>query len=249
MKENYKIKFLKKEDISTVISLVKLSFQASYLIPSIYRGVGIEKFIANELDNPFSSYKYFVVYNRKEIVGYAEFKIFKEKAMVFLNIIVISNKYKGTGIGSRLLEYSKSYFLSNGYSFMQLDVFKSNFLAINYYNKFGFKNIGIKNFYSINTTNFFSNDVVKIANYPNYLTLIQIYGFSFLEFFINGISIRVGVIEDDIIIREESCLQFRKNINKVSKVLGINNIYQITEQNNLFDAVLQDEIYRLQLEL
>ena len=73
MKEKYQIRFLKQDDISTVTSIVKLSFEISYLIPSIYRGFGIEKFITNELDNPFSSYKYFVISNGEEIIGYAEF--------------------------------------------------------------------------------------------------------------------------------------------------------------------------------
>src|SRR5665647_738318 len=130
MKEKYNIKELDKNDIALAVNLVRRSFNNDFLIPSIYRSKGIERFIANELENRFSPYKYFVICIDNVIVGFVEFKIFSNLSMAFLNIICISNEYKNKGVGSTLFEYCRAYFLKNNFKSIQLDVYKTNVQAL-----------------------------------------------------------------------------------------------------------------------
>ena len=54
MKENYKIRLIDKNDVERFVQIFRESFKTEYLIPSIYRGLGIKNFILNELNNPLS---------------------------------------------------------------------------------------------------------------------------------------------------------------------------------------------------
>ena len=101
MKENYKINLLQQKDVSKATNIVKTSFEKTYLIPSIYRGRGIEHFISNEIENPFSPYRYFVLFEENVIVGFAEYKIFESTSTAFLNIIAVNNECKNRGIGKK----------------------------------------------------------------------------------------------------------------------------------------------------
>lgn len=247
MKENYEIRFLRAKDIVAAVNIVRSSFEEDYLIPSVYRSKGIEKFIYFELDNPFSAYKYFVICKGKEIVGFAEFKLFKSNSVAFLNVIAVSNNYKGLGVGKLLLDYSKNFFAEYGYTAIQLDVYKSNLNAISYYDKFGFVKTDSKSFYKIQIPeNSFEADIC-VLNFSQYKAMIEVFGFYFIDIIIDGITTRLGVIDNDIIIRGQYDLPLHNVIKTISNALFANNVYLISESCDSEGALIQDEIYRFQL--
>lgn len=100
--------------------------------------------LKNELNS--TSSHYIIAKNNKKIVGFAGIKVMIDEADI-MNIVV-KKDFRNNGVGSLLLEnlinLSKKL---NLYS-ITLEVNEENSQAIHIYEKFGFKNIGLrKNYY------------------------------------------------------------------------------------------------------
>lgn len=102
----------------------------------------------NELKNPNS--KYIKACNKDEIIGFAG--IWKSVDDVHITNIVTKKDYRKKGIGSilllKLIEISKSI---SGITSITLEVNKNNLPAIKLYEKYGFKNVGLRKKYYNNT--------------------------------------------------------------------------------------------------
>lgn len=249
-KEKYNIRSIVKEDVAKVVSLVTSSFEQDYLIPSIYRGKGIAKFISNELDNIFSPYRYFVLCCENEIAGYVEFKIFESASIAFLNIIAVNNDYKQKGIGRKLFEYSRIFFSEIGINSIQLDVYKSNTIALNWYLSIGFEQKSYNSLYKIEleAKNQKTNQI-RLQNYPQYKELQKIFGFSFLDLTIENENIRVGTIGKDIIVRGIYTQSLRDQLLNFSEVLKFENLYFIGSNCAFEECKFMNEIFRMELNI
>lgn len=249
-KEKYSIRSIEKEDVAKVVRLVTTSFEKEYLIPSIYKGKGIEKFISNELDNQFSPYKHFVLCYENEIAGYVEFKIFESTSTAFLNIIAVSNDYKQKGIGRKLFEYSRIFFSQRGFNSIQLDVYKTNTVALNWYLSFGFEQKSSNSFYKLelDAKNQRPNQIY-IQNYPQYKELQKIYGFYFLDLTIGNENIRLGTIEKDLIVRGVYTQSLREQLLYFSETLEFENLYLIGSNCEFEECKLMNEIIRMELNI
>jgi ribosomal protein S18 acetylase RimI-like enzyme len=250
MKENYNIRNLNENDILSVVNIVRGSFDEEYLLPSIYRGKGIEKFINNELKNKFSPYKYFVLCNDELVIGYAEFKVFKSESMAFLNIISVRDEYKNKGVGRKLLEYCQDFFFKNGFNAIQLDVYKTNIIALNWYNDFGFNLIKTNSLYRINFNNktpVFNN--IYIQNFPQFQELQQTLGFYFLDVIIGNKNIVIGFIENDLFLRGNYDQSIYAQLEYLSNSLKIKNVYFIGNICQSLECSFINEIIRMELKL
>ena len=102
----------------------------------------------NELKNQNS--KYIKAALNNEIVGFAG--IWKSVDDIHITNIVTKKKYRKNGVGSmllsKLIEYSK---LNTGISSITLEVNNNNLPAIKLYEKYGFKNVGLRKKYYNNT--------------------------------------------------------------------------------------------------
>lgn len=250
MKEKFRIEELKKENLKFIVELVRSSFEKKYLIPSIYRAKGIEKFISNELDNHFSPYKYFVMWENDVIVGYAEYKVFEGQFTAFLNIIAVNNEFKNKGIGKKLYEYTKNKFIEDGFSSIALDVYESNEIALNWYLTFGFTKKSSNSFYEIEAKlNCEYKSKICIQNFPHYKELQKIYGFYFLDILIENESYKVGTIEKDIIVRGNYTEQLKNQLPFLSKQQEINKFYLLGNEKESEELKLIDKIFRMELNL
>ena len=88
---------------------------------------------------------YFCVKNNDEIVGFAGIKIILDEADI-MNI-VIKKSFRNLGIGSMLLKFLVNKAKELNIHHINLEVNSSNLIAIHLYEKFGFKNVGIRNKY------------------------------------------------------------------------------------------------------
>jgi ribosomal protein S18 acetylase RimI-like enzyme len=248
--EKYSIRSIVKEDVEKVVSLITSSFEKEYLILSIYRGKGIEKFIANELDNQFSPYRYFVICYNNEIAGYVEYKIFESTSTAFLNIIAISNNYKQQGIGRKLFDFSRIFFSQRGFNSIQLDVYKTNTVALNWYLSFGFKQKCSNSFYKIglDLKNQRPNQIY-IQNYPQYKELHKIFGFYFLDVTIASENIRLGAIERDLFARGVYTQSLREQLLVFSKDFEFENLYFIGSYCEFEECKFMNEIIRMELNI
>ena len=249
MKENYKINLLQPKDVSKVIDIVKASFERTYLIPSIYRGKGIENFISNEIENPFSPYRYFVLFETNVIVGFAEYKIFESTSTAFLNIIAVNNDCKNKGIGKKLFEYTKNYFGERGFESLALDVYESNTVAFNWYKGFGFNQTNSTAFYEIEIERKKQESAkIYIQNYPQYKALQNKYGFYFLDIVVGNESIRLGTIDKDLIIRENYSPSLRLNLPYLLAKFEFEKIYFIGNDSHTEFRII-DKIIRMELNI
>lgn len=81
------------------------------------------------------------------IVGYIGMHIILDEG--YITNIAVNLASRHMGVGKSLLKYVCDYATANNFTFVTLEVRKSNIAAINLYRQFGFKEVGTrKNFYS-----------------------------------------------------------------------------------------------------
>ncbi len=251
MKENYFIRKISKNDIERFVQIFRESFKSEYLIPSIYRGVGIEKFIELELINPFSLYYYFGFYYDDTIIGCAEFKIINNDTF-FLNLIASDDQFMGKGIGSALVNYAFKFFTNKGCSKVQLDVYEDNDIALNWYNSLGFIELNKKSIYKLDNALLEEEEEysIYILNFPQYWKLIDTFGFYYIEVAIDDTTIRLGVINNDLIIRGEFNQYSRLASKYILKVMNFNCIYYVGDcDRDETELTFMNNILRMELNL
>jgi ribosomal protein S18 acetylase RimI-like enzyme len=249
MREDYKIKLLEKNEVKKFVRIIRESFDSQYLVTSIYRGKGIEHFIEYELDNTYSPYRYLVAYNDNQIVGCAEFKIIADSEIFFLNMIASDKDAKSKGIGKAILNFAIELFTGLGYKKLQLDVFQDNKIALNWYKKIGFKQIDLKSLYEIKKSKLiFEERSFYIQNLPQFKEIKEIFGFNYIDVIIDKKSIRIGVIEDSLILRAEYSDSVIIAARKIYDKLDFSNIYFIGSDNLTIkeELILMNKILRME---
>lgn len=97
-------------------------------------------YIQNALKNdPFGTF--LIMYDEEELVGYIYFSNIYDRAEI--NQIEVSEKRRGNGFGSKLLEEALKELNKD----ITLEVRENNFVAINLYEKYNFKKVAIRKGY------------------------------------------------------------------------------------------------------
>lgn len=247
--ENLKIRLATYEDINSIVSLVRSSFNETYLIASIYTCKGIEKFIKFEMENECSPYRYFVAELNNSIVGFAEFKLFYETSCAFLNMISTDNNHKGKGIANKIFEYAKNYVLKLNFNNIQLDVFSSNKIAQSWYLSLGFKIESSKSFHKYNfpkTSLKPTLDNFIFTNFSNFKCLYETFNFSFMQLVYEKKNLNIGIIGNVGILREKLTYQDDyKNLFVFLQKKNFQNLYYIGEEFINEDFFIIDNIHRM----
>ena len=130
---NVTINLMKEEDIDEILDISSLSFSICWSKSSYMQ----------ELTNPVA--KYFVAKVDNKVVGFAGTWIVLDEAHI-TNIATHPN-YRKQGIASKILEELLSYCKSQGCVAYTLEVRKSNAAAKALYEKYNFKQEGIRKGY------------------------------------------------------------------------------------------------------
>ena len=94
-------------------------------------------------NNPFGKrIEYFI---DDESVGYLEYSLIYDRMEI--DNIMVNEDYRGQGIGSMLMAYLIDLAINSQVKNITLEVRVSNHVAINLYNKFGFKEVAIRKYY------------------------------------------------------------------------------------------------------
>lgn len=112
--------------------------------------------LKQELENGKS--KYFVVKQENEIVGFAGIMLVIDEVNI-MNIVVKKDK-RNLGIGSLLLEEIIRYSKIHNATSITLEVNEKNIPAIKLYEKYGFKQVGLRKKYYNNEDNAILMDLV-----------------------------------------------------------------------------------------
>lgn len=135
---NYNLRQMTVDDIQAVIEGEEKAFGKSLGFDLIYQDLTL---------NPYAFY--FVLEIDDEINGYIGLWITEENAEI-INFY-IDEAYRGLGFGSMLLDFSIKLVSSSGVGNLSLEVRRSNDVAINLYEKYGFK-------YSHDRKNYYDNN-------------------------------------------------------------------------------------------
>lgn len=99
----------------------------------------------NNLEDPFKKYIGFEIDNK--IVSFLNYSLIYNR--IEIEYIYTDSEYRNRGIASKLLNYLVDLGINNNCLNITLEVKKSNFNAIKFYEKNGFKKISIrKNYYN-----------------------------------------------------------------------------------------------------
>lgn len=104
--------------------------------------------LKQELENDKT--KYIIAKEKNKVVGFAGISVIFDEAT--LNNIVVKKSYRGRGVGGELLETLIELCSDLNLKSFTLEVNVENTPAIKLYEKFGFKNLGIRKKYYNNST-------------------------------------------------------------------------------------------------
>ncbi|MGH4138534.1 ribosomal protein S18-alanine N-acetyltransferase [Clostridium sp.] len=130
MNSDFKISPMDSSSIKSILNISQLSFPISWSLESLQ----------SELDNKFA--KYVVLKKRNSIVGYGGMWVIIDEAHI--TNVAIHPEARGHGGGDMIVEALFRICRKQKVSSITLEVRKSNFLAINLYEKYGFETEGIR---------------------------------------------------------------------------------------------------------
>ena len=107
--------------------------------------------LKQELENDKT--KYIIAKEKNEVVGFAGISVIFDEAT--LNNIVVKKSYRGKGIGGEMLETLIDLCSDMNLKTFTLEVNVENTPAIKLYEKFGFKNLGVRKKYYNNSRDAF----------------------------------------------------------------------------------------------
>ncbi len=131
------VRFMEKGDIPQISAIENRSFPSPWS----------QQAFLNELKNKFSVY--FVATHENNLIGYAGMWLFSGEAHV--TTIAVHPDFRGRGLGKMLMNTLIDYAREQGADTMVLEVRPSNIPALNLYKSLGFRNIGWRKNYYIET--------------------------------------------------------------------------------------------------
>lgn len=131
----------------TNLSIIKMSIQDLDDLKD-YLSTDFDEFwdydtLKSELSSPFSNY--FVAKQNNQIVGFAGIKFILDEAEL-MNIVTKKSE-RNKKIATQLLNYLIEFCKSNKKNLINLEVNAKNSIAINFYKKYNFKQIGLRKKY------------------------------------------------------------------------------------------------------
>lgn len=136
-KNDYMISEMKLEDLNKIKDILETDFDEFWNYETL----------KDELESDFS--KYFIAKQNDEIVGFAGLKIIVDEAD--LMNIVTKKYYRHNGIASKIMNELINYCKLNRIKCITLEVNVQNSIAINFYKKYNFKEVGLRKKYYENT--------------------------------------------------------------------------------------------------
>ena len=138
MKEEIKIRRMRKEDIPEVSQMERLSFPTPWS----------SNIFSVELEKENFAFYYLLEY-QNHLVAYGGYWKIKNEA--HLVTLAVHPSFRRKGLGRRLLEHLIEKMQKQGLDTITLEVRSSNLTARKFYEKFGFKKIALRSKYYADT--------------------------------------------------------------------------------------------------
>lgn len=188
------------ENVNDIFNIIQSNFPIDLLPYTIYSTSEYKSYLNNIISN---NNNIFVLSKTKnKVTGFAHFKLFNKT--IFLNNIFLNEKYRSLKTGSKLYNFGLSSINNiQNYNHIELDVFYSNKIALNWYYNLGFR-LAKKNHWVLNPINY--NKIVSNHNF----IIDDIYkkGFHNIELKDNNNVFKIGIIGGKLLrITDSKCLK------------------------------------------
>lgn len=137
MNEDLVIKKMEHQHVDQVYDIEELSFFTPWSKKSIH----------TEVDNPLGHY--IVLMDQDRVIAYGGFWVVMEEANI--NNVAVSPEYRGRGLSRLLMDKLIEMAKTQGAKELFLEVRSSNYVAQNLYRSLGFKMIGLRTGYYVDT--------------------------------------------------------------------------------------------------
>lgn len=137
MKNEFAIEKMQEEHVQQVYQIEEQSFFTPWS----------KKSIQSEIDNPIG--RYLVIMDGQKVIAYGGFWVVPPEANI--NNIAVAPDYRGRGISKILMDELIAMAKLEGAKELYLEVRSSNRVAQNLYRSLGFKMIGLRNGYYVDT--------------------------------------------------------------------------------------------------
>ena len=161
---NVVIRRANEKDVATISALAEKTFYDTFQgtcteedIQGLIKDFFSEDAIGKELSDPEDFC--FIAEIDGVPTGYYRFKEnakaapeFNKYKSIELKRFYVINEYHGKGIAQQMMDHFSNYVQANGYEMIFLSVWEFNFKAQKFYEKCGFTNSGLTNYFPIGTT-------------------------------------------------------------------------------------------------
>lgn len=173
------IRPVRVQDAKKLADIIKEGMEATFFETTIYSSKNIEAHfqILISQKSHITGYYYFGFYLNDELTGFAEWRLTDDEVF-FLNNIYIKKKHRGLGIGQKLLTHGIQIAKEKNAKSLELDVFKSNISAYEWYQKNDFKEVYEKEIYQIIFEDEEETITIQVSNIVQSLALYQVLGYS-----------------------------------------------------------------------
>lgn len=144
MQSKLRIKIAKRKNDAERISILANEIWKEYFTPII--GKDQVKYMLNKFQSPqriyeditVDGYTYYIVYYSKKLIGYFAVRDDKDSKGVHISKFYLKKNFRGSGIGSLMMNEVREYAKEKGKKSVWLNVYKDNVDTINAYKKMGF---------------------------------------------------------------------------------------------------------------
>lgn len=165
-----------------MLDLIQKGMDEKSLETTIYNNNNCNRYIEYliESQSELSGYYYFKEYDKGKLIGFSEWRVFKDS--LFLNNIYLNPEYKGKGLGKRLFKNGIELCGKLKIRSIELDVFYENSHACDWYRRMGFQIESESFIHKVSKpeTKNVNLNCTSIRNYSQTMRLLESFGFTTL---------------------------------------------------------------------
>lgn len=216
-------------DINAFVELIRESFSPQQLSFTIYACAGITNYVASELQSPSDVARkdYFVLKAGGEILAGIVLRSLADR--LNLDYIATKTNARSQGLARKLWQEATKRCLHEHLQFMQLDVFSNNEVALGWYRKLGFTEIGRSTIWSCQGWETKQEAISsQILNLPQAEANHAYFGFSQLNIRIGDEEWTVGRlgtqwyrISNPVAVNNPALLGYLKQFDPTRRILAI----------------------------
>ena len=237
-----------KAEMDVCLDINTATFEPKYLTFSKYGASGVKEMLGLEVHNPFSIYTFLVAKSDDRIVGFAELR--NEFPVANLNWLALDPMQKGKNIGRYFMQHIIDTTRNNGFSILQLHVYKSNMRARNWMANYPYVYTDERNVCRLIPNQKNNQPAFTIVNYHQVISDKEKFGFVYIRVLFEKKIIDIACVNDNLFIPTGNDELLNIGLELIEK-LDLKEMYFFCEKDTQIQLKYEviDEIYSLVMNL